>query len=69
MLNLKQATVAMTNLKKPPSGHGDSGGRGVLAWLGLVRLRMSTQQTNARHDGGQRDVSQATVRTAAAASR
>ena len=40
----------------------------VLAWLGLVRLWMSTQQTSMRHDGGQWDVLQATICMATAAS-
>ena len=43
--------------------------QGVLAWLGSVQLRMSTQQPSTHHNGGQRDVLQATVYTAMAASR
>ena len=43
MLNLKRGTAAMTNLKEPSRQPWRQRRQGALAWLGLVRLLLSTQ--------------------------
>ena len=47
-----------------PTGHGDSGDRGVKVRLGSAQLWMSTQNTSMHNYGEQRGMLQAAVRMA-----